>query len=121
MGAKQIKFMDSIEEDADELKTILETLKNGIEKNFDGREKKVGDRVKIWDFSMYVTKHDNVKHSSLNSYFKNNEAIIIAENLKKTSTLLDEEILMDVLLKFPDGSEVYTCSDFIKRTDTYEQ
>ena len=123
-----------------ELKQILESIKKDVEANHDDREKKVGDRVKLWDFSANRVKEDGRKINYSESYFKENEAIVVDEGLDIKFVYNPQEdfnlseaqkeilkdirppvIIMDILLRYPDGTELYTCSSFIKRTDAYEK
>ena len=128
----------------DSIRGEIERLRKEIESNFDVRDKKVGDRVKIWDFSANKIKSKpgkkEKKISATDVYFKENSAIIVEEGLSiefkfnyaeelkltKEEAMLIEDINLppfnlDILIRYPDGTEVYTCSDFVKRIDNYEK
>ena len=120
-----------------QLQKVIVDIQKKSEENYDPREKKIGDRVKLWDF--IAIKEKNNKEIKETPYIKDNEAIIIEDDLdiqfvydflqdgkipdETKEALIDVEkpiFCLDILLRYPNGLELYTCSDFVKRTDKYE-
>lgn len=94
--------------------------------NMDERTKTTGDRVIIWDFSsaFYKVSRKEMFNSSLNA---KDEAIVIEDKLN--IEYLDGkpdfvgitwgDTVCDLLLKYPDGTEVYCNSRHVKRVDKH--
>lgn len=89
-----------------------------IEANKDDRVKELGDRVKVWDGSGNKDKNTSKQRSGIDPLFIKNEAIVIETDCKvEIRGILNTTYLLDLLLKFPTGEEVYCCSEFVKRVD----
>ena len=108
-----------------EIRLALLERRDSIESNFDEREKMVGDKVKIWDFSANLNKQDGSKVEGTDVYYKENEAIIVQEGLDikqelnylnefglteaEKEFLKDDEptiIDLDILIRYPNGVEI---------------
>ncbi len=116
------EFNDANDYPFDDAKQMLAIIQKEINANLDKRNKEIGDKVLVWDGSYNIDKNTSIKRSGIDPLFKT-EAIVIETNCKiifKVDQLFfekrDDEVL-DVLLKFPTGEEVYTNSRLIKRTD----
>ena len=129
-----------------ELKNMLESIKKDMDEHFkenhDSREKKVGDKVKLWDLSSCIVKDNGRRLIYTENYFLDTEAIVIGEDLdfkyvynaEEDESLNDEQkkflkdiniepatLILDILLRYPNGTDLYVCSEFIKRTDSFER
>lgn len=88
----------------------------------DLRTKEVGDRVKIWDGSGNHDKNTKEHRYGIDELFKS-EAIVIATGLSVSNIReydFQPKYNLDVLLRFPNGEEVYTMSSCISRTDKHK-
>lgn len=94
-----------------------------IAENIDNREKKIGDIVKVWDGSANFDKNTSEERAGIDPLFKNNTAIIIETNCDNQyiPKYSNKTYILDVLLKFPSGEEIYCDSSMIKRIDNYEK
>jgi hypothetical protein len=85
----------------------------------DDREKKIGDRVIIWDWSANIDKRTGESRSGF-SELADKEGIIIETDCGiEDKPFAKKTYICDVLIKFPDGEEVYCASSMIKRTDNH--
>ena len=88
----------------------------------DDREKIIGDRVKVWDGSCNIDKRTGEFRSGIDPLFEDNDGIIIQTDcnieFKPFSTYSK---VCDVLIRFPDGEEVYCASSMIKRIDNHSK
>lgn len=118
-----IKFTEQI---ADKQKRA----KDKIEENKDDREKLLGDRVIIWDFSFATLENGNKGVYDNYEQFKplveklsKQEAIVIKTNesfIGKVNELGLEKVC-DLLVEFPDKTRIYTPSIAVRRIDNYEK
>ena len=106
----------------EEIIKIRDNIMAKIKKEKDDRVKEVGDRVKIWDGSGNHDKNTKEHRYGIDELFKS-EGIVIACGLSVPSiSKYDHETkyIFDLLIKFPNGEEVYTNSKFVKRTDKHK-
>lgn len=103
-----------------EAKQLLAEIGKIIEQNKDDRKKEIGDKVIMWDYSGCKDKKTGKSYSCLDS-IEGQEAIIIETGLKENGfTYFDDKPrILDILIHYPDGTEVYTHSNFVKRTDNF--
>ena len=131
-----------------ELKRMIDKMKEDMDtrlkENYDDREKKIGDKVKVWDLALCpcIEKESGRKIKMTETYYLENEGMVIEENVEykfvydpdeddnlneaqknllKDMNIEPTVIMLDVLLRYPNGVNLYTCSEFIKRTDLFEK
>ena len=99
---------------AEILKQIAEIKKA----NYDAREKRVGDRVEIWDFSGCIT---DTGEPVVSDILVNKECIIIETGVEsefRLSVFSKTIQNRDLMVFCPETGKVYhTASDFVKRLD----
>jgi hypothetical protein len=89
--------------------------------NYDGRVKEVGDKVIVWDGSHNRDKNTGEQRCGIDPLFENNQAIVIETGCTEVDLWMDKEYVMDLLLRFPEGQEVYTSSKYVRRIDNYSK
>ena len=112
--------------DNDDFYTRIADLKAMIMKdinaNKDDRLKSVGDRVKVWDGSANIDKNTQEHRSGVDPLFKDHTAIVIETGCHVVITeQVISDYICDILLKFPNGEEVYVDSSMVKRMDDYKE
>jgi hypothetical protein len=107
---KRDLFLESIK--------MLEELKKIREKNQDDRVKDIGDRVIVWDGSYNIDKNTSKHRSGIDILFQNH-GIVIQTNcgIKHYEPIIEKTVILDLLIKFETGEEVYTSSEMVKRID----
>ena len=108
--SKRDLFLESIK--------MIEKIKKIQEKNQDKRVKEIGDRVIVWDGSYNIDKNTSKHRSGIDKLFKN-PGIVIQTNcgIEHFEPLIDKLVILDLLIKFETGEEIYTNSDMVKRID----
>ncbi len=102
----------------DDLYKNLAEIRKVIAENKDDRTKEVGDKVLVWDGSYNVDKNTGKKRWGIDPLFKNPAIVIETNCTEKTELSINgEEVVMDLLLAFETGEEVYTTSNMVKRID----
>lgn len=100
-----------------DFQNLLSKIQAKIAEDYDPREKKVGDYVIIHDGSANKDKNTGQERSGIDSLFRN-EAMVIQDNCNEIFIGgTGHKYIMDLLVRFGDGTEVYCCSDHVKRTD----
>ncbi len=109
--------MKSTKEEALEMIYLFEAIQAA---NSDDKKKEIGDRVVVWDGSGNIDKNTKVKRWGIDKLFKS-EAIVIAINQSIYTQRNEiqikmglESYLLDLLIVFPTGEEVYTASQFVR-------
>ena len=97
---------------------MIEKIKKIQEKNQDNRVKEIGDRVIVWDGSYNIDKNTSKHRSGIDKLFENS-GIVIQTNcgIEHFEPLIDKLVILDLLIKFETGEEIYTNSDMVKRID----
>jgi len=97
---------------------MLEELRKIQEENKDNRVKEIGDRVIVWDGSYNIDKNTSKHRSGIDKLFQN-PGIVIQTNceIKHYESLIEKTVILDLLIRFETGEEVYTSSDMVKRID----
>jgi hypothetical protein len=97
---------------------MIEKIKKIQEKNQDNRVKEIGDRVIVWDGSYNIDKNTSKHRSGIDKLFEN-FGIVIQTNcgIEHFEPLIDKLVILDLLIKFETGEEIYTNSDMVKRID----
>jgi hypothetical protein len=113
--------MENINDDKDlkiTIQSFIEQIQEIIQKNKDERTKEIGDKVIIWDGSYNVDKNTGKHRFGIDKLFAN-EGMVIETNCTFTyvDKLLNNEINLDLLVRFETGEEIYTRSDMVKRID----
>jgi len=108
----------------DEFSSFMKSVKVIKENNFDFRNKEIGDRVLLWDYS-YNEDVTTGKHYTYSSKLHDLEAIVIQTNLnikvdKNVFGKLITHSKLDMVIRFSNGIEIYTSSDCVKRIDNYK-
>lgn len=104
----------------EELLSMLDHIKSIQKSNIDVRKKMIGDRVRLWDFSFHIVKGNNTHSLSTNNHAK--DAIVIATECNvETEPFTGHTKVLDLCIRYEDGTEVFTSSDYVKRTDSYEK
>lgn len=99
------------------VKDLQEMSKKAFEENEDTREKRIGDRVKIWNF--YLASNEDMTPFCDEKYI-DQTAIVIQEGLSLDKAgILNIPYKLDLQVKFEDGTKVYTKSQYVKREDSY--
>jgi len=102
------------------LKGLVETLREIQKSNTDIRSKEIGDRVRLWDFSFHMIKGSN--EHNLSSKYAEMDAVVIATSCGiKTKDIMNNKRVLDICIRYEDGTEVFTHSDFVKRIDNYNK
>ena len=103
-------FLDAIQ--------MLEKLQKIVDENKDDRTKEVGDRVIVWDGSYNEDKNTGKHRNGIDKLFEN-PGIIIETNCDflREEPILKSKTVLDILIRFDSGEEVYTKSEFVKRID----
>ncbi len=102
----------------DDLYRNLAEVRKIIAENKDNRTKEVGDKVLVWDGSYNVDKNTGKKRWGIDPLFSNPAIVIETNCTEKTELSINgEEVVMDLLLVFETGEEIYTTSNMVKRTD----
>lgn len=109
---------------------LLRDIEITIAANTDNRTKEIGDKVKVWDGSANMDKHSKLHRAGIDPLFENIGIII-----EKDCNIMSDEafhswgkqiksykhnnyrIIMDILIKFPSGEEVYCASSMVQRID----
>lgn len=110
------------------MKSKMESLFNVMSRaaavmseNTDPRRKEVGDRVIVWDGSANRDVVSGHRRHGNDPLFQN-EAIVIEAGCTELDYFMENvAFVMDILLQFPTGERVYTCSRFVKRVDNYNE
>lgn len=101
----------------------------------DDRDKKIGDRVKIWDYSFAVLDNEE---KAFDIFYKGSEeskqklkdfieteAIVIETDCTKEVAIkiMNQEIkkICDLCIEFPDKTRIYTPSVAVRRTDKFDK
>ena len=97
---------------------LISEIQSEIDENKDTRTKEIGDRVLIWDGSYNLDKNTGKHRNGIDKLFQN-PGIVIQTNceIEYIEELMDELVVLDLLIKFDTGEEVYTNSDMVKRID----
>lgn len=100
---------------------LLKEINAKIAENRDERVKQVEDRIKIWDGSGNKDKTTLVKRSGIDPLFENS-AIVIETNCNETMDNVKNNYFpasydLDLLVVFPDNTQVYVASKFVKIID----
>ncbi len=108
------------------LEQLRDQMKSEVLERQDSRDKHIGDRVKIWDFSGCV--NENNEEPDATEYQKL-EGIVCEEGLKhEFKTVIKNPFggkgpefkytyVLDLRVVYPNGKKFYTRSDFVKRLD----
>jgi len=97
---------------------MLEEIRKIVDENKDDRTKEVGDRVLIWDGSYNQDKNTGVHRHGIDKLFEKS-GIIIETNCEflREEPTIDKVMVLDILVRFDTGEEIYTKSEFVKRID----
>lgn len=97
---------------------LISKIQSEIDENKDTRTKEIGDRVLIWDGSYNIDKNTGVHRNGIDKLFQN-PGIVIQTNceIEYIEEIIDKLVVLDLLIKFDTGEEVYTNSDMVKRID----
>lgn len=129
------EIRDIIEEFNQSMYKRKEEAKKKMAEMRDDRDKKIGDRVKIWDYSFALLDNEDkafdIFQSNDEEYkqklrdFIETEAIVVETDCNKEVVLkiLNQEIkkICDLCIEFPDKTRIYTPSVAVRRTDTFEK
>lgn len=129
------EIINMIEDFRKQMEERNKKAKQRMAEMFDEREKKIGDRVKIWDYSFAIldngeqafhifSSEDESKKQKLRD-FTNIEAIIVETNCMKEAIVefAGQKINKncDLCIEFPDKTRIYTTSNSVRRTDEFEK
>jgi hypothetical protein len=96
-----------------EITKMLKEIKQIIADNQDLREKVVGDRVIIWDYSSCIDTK-GIKHHKFTGH-DNEVGIVIQTNCEtKTPKTFEEHYNADLLIVYNNGDKIYSSSDMVK-------
>ena len=108
----------NLDEFMDDLSQSIEFAKKVIKENYDPRNKEIGDRVIVWDFTSFTDENNNAfEGSDIAVNFKNIQYFIVIETkLKNVLKLFDDyEIYRDILVVNPiTNKKYYVSSNAIK-------
>lgn len=111
---------DFIIDTQNSLLDIINTIKDVQKANRDTRTKEIGDKVKLWDFSFHRIRGND--KADLDPKYTDNIAIVIAVACDiKFKDITNRDRILDICIRYDDGTEVFTSSEFVKRIDTYEK
>ena len=111
---------DFIIDTQNSLLDIINTIKDVQKANRDTRTKEIGDKVKLWDFSFHRIWGDD--KADLDPKYADKIAIVIAVACDiKFKDITNRDRVLDICIRYDDGTKVYTNSEFVKRIDTYEK
>lgn len=113
-----MKDFNKKKEFIEDIMGLISKIQSEIEENKDNRTKEIGDRVLIWDGSYNIDKNTGKHRNGIDKLFQNH-GIVIQTNceIEYIEELMDELVVLDLLIKFDTGEEVYTNSDMVKRID----
>lgn len=108
--SKRDLFLESIK--------MIEKIQKIQEENKDNRVKEIGDRVIVWDGSYNIDKNTSKHRSGIDKLFQD-PGIVIQTNcdINHFEPLIEKLVILDLLIRFETGEEVYTSSDMVKRID----
>lgn len=107
--------------DISDMLKFIDEVQEYIRQNKDDRNKEIGDRVLVWDGSYNEEKDSKTHRTGIDPLFQQTAIVIATDcNYIYHEELLDMDIVLDLLLKFDTGEEIYTKSEMVRRIDDSE-